>query len=40
MPQRFVEIGILEEITGYTRNRRFLYAPYIELFRDDEENAL
>jgi len=37
---RFVEIGILDEITGYTRNRRFQYAPYIELFRDDEENAL
>ncbi|HHL39463.1 MAG TPA: Fic family protein [Deltaproteobacteria bacterium] len=33
---RFVELGILEEITGYARNRRFLYAPYIALFRDDE----
>ena len=36
---RFVELGILEEITGYTRNRRFRYAPYIALFRDDEGNT-
>ncbi len=33
---RFVELGILEEITGYTRNRRFQYTPYIALFREDE----
>jgi Fic family protein len=30
-----VELGILEEITGQARNRRFRYAPYIELFNDD-----
>ncbi|RMD58167.1 Fic family protein [Candidatus Parcubacteria bacterium] len=33
---RFVELGILEEITGYTRNRRFRYTPYITIFGDDE----
>ncbi|MPZ47632.1 MAG: Fic family protein [Betaproteobacteria bacterium] len=31
---RLVEIGVLSEMTGYTRNRRFRYAPYIELFSD------
>ncbi len=36
---RFVELGILEESTGYARNRRFRYGPYIALFRDDEENT-
>ena len=29
---RLVEIGVLQEITGNARNRRFRYAPYIELF--------
>jgi Fic family protein len=29
---RLVEIGILNEMTGYARNRRFRYAPYIALF--------
>lgn len=32
---RFVDIGILEEATGYRRNRVFRYEPYIRLFRDD-----
>jgi Fic family protein len=36
---RFVDLGILEEITGYAHNRRFRYEPYIALFRDDEEIA-
>ena len=31
------ECGILEEITGQTRNRRFLYRSYYELFRDGDE---
>ena len=31
---RLVEIGVLSEMTGYTRNRRFRYAPYIALFSD------
>jgi Fic family protein len=29
---RLQEIGVLQEITGYARNRRFRYAPYIGLF--------
>ena len=32
--RRLVEAGILEEITGYARNRRFRYRPYISLFSD------
>ena len=31
---RLVQIGVLSEMTGYTRNRRFRYAPYIALFND------
>jgi hypothetical protein len=27
--------GTLEEITGQTRNRRFMYQSYIDLFRED-----
>ena len=32
--RRLVEAGLLEEVTGYARNRRFRYRPYIELFSD------
>ena len=31
---RLVDLGILEEITGYKRNRRFRYGPYVELFSE------
>ena len=31
---RLVELGVLSEMTGYARNRRFRYAPYIALFSD------
>ena len=31
---RLVKLGVLSEMTGYARNRRFRYAPYIELFSD------
>ncbi|MGE3343955.1 MAG: Fic family protein [Vicinamibacterales bacterium] len=31
---RLVELGILHEVTGYARNRRFRYDPYIALFQD------
>jgi hypothetical protein len=29
------ELGILREITGHARNRRFRYEPYVRLFTDD-----
>lgn len=32
---RLVELGILREMTGYARNRRFRYEPYIRLFTDE-----
>jgi Fic family protein len=31
---RLVQVGILEEMTGHARNRRFRYAPYIALFAE------
>mgnify|MGYP003412360441 FL=1 len=31
---RLVELGVLSEMTGYARNRRFRYAPYIALFNE------
>jgi len=31
---RLVDLGVLSEMTGYARNRRFRYAPYIALFND------
>ena len=36
---RLVEIGVLQEMTGYARNRRFRYAPYIELFSEEQSRA-
>jgi Fic family protein len=32
---RLVELGVLSEMTGYARNRRFRYAPYIALFSEE-----
>ncbi len=34
---RLLEIGMLREITGYARNRRFRFEPYLRLFEDSEE---
>ena len=36
---RLVEIGLLTEITGYARNRRFRFDPYLRLFEDGAEMA-
>ncbi len=33
--ERLTDIGILVEITGQMRNRRFRYDPYIQLFADE-----
>lgn len=34
--KRFEELAILDEATGRTRNRRFLYSPYVDLFADNK----
>ena len=31
---RFEQLGILTEVTGFARNRRFRYEPYVRLFAD------
>lgn len=31
---RLVELGLIREITGQARNRRFRYEPYIALFEN------
>jgi Fic family protein len=36
---RLASVGILAEMTGYVRNRRFRYAPYIALFNDGTADA-
>lgn len=33
------ELGLLQEETGYKRNRRFRFAPYLALFEDPPEGA-
>jgi Fic family protein len=33
--RRLAEIGVLEEMTGHARNRRFRYGAYVRLFTDD-----
>lgn len=37
--KRLDKLGLLEEITGQVRNRRFRYAPYIQLFADQETES-
>ncbi len=37
--RRLADIGLLREITGYARNRRFRFDPYLRLFEDREEVA-
>lgn len=32
---RLADLGILREVTGHARNRRFRYDPYVQLFTDD-----
>jgi hypothetical protein len=34
---RLVDVGLLREITGYARNRRFRFDPYLRLFEDAED---
>jgi Fic family protein len=34
--KHFQDLGLLREITGQKRNRRFSYDPYLNLFKDPE----
>ena len=36
---RLVDVGLLREITGYARNRRFRFDPYLRLFEDPNGTA-
>jgi Fic family protein len=36
---RLVKLGVLVEMTGYARNRRFRYAPYIALFSNHANDS-
>lgn len=36
LTKQLQDLGILSEITGKKRNRRFGYKPYLDLFRDSE----
>ncbi len=36
---KFVGSGILHEMTGHARNRKFMYRSYINLFHDDAVEA-
>lgn len=33
---RLVDIGMLKEITGYARNRRYRFEPYLVIFEDED----
>lgn len=35
---RLVELGVLREVTGYTRNRRFRYEAYVRLFTEEMDD--
>ena len=37
--QRLVGLGMLREITGQTRNRRFRYDAYVRLFEEAEPDS-
>jgi len=37
--KRLVGVGVLREVTGYSRNRRFQYDEYVRLFTTDVEVA-
>lgn len=36
---RLVKVGLLREMTGHKRNRRFAYRPYLDLFADGDAQS-
>ena len=33
--EQFMQLGLVEEITGWQRNRRYRFKPYLALFEDE-----
>ena len=38
--RRLTDLGLLRETTGYARNRRFRFDPYLRLFEDSHDRPL
>lgn len=34
---RLVDLGILQEVTGFARSHRFRYEPFVRLFTEERE---
>jgi len=40
LAKQMIKLGILNEITGYARNRKFLYKDYFDILKEGVEEAL
>jgi hypothetical protein len=37
--KQMIKLGILNEITGYARNQKFLYKDYFDILKEGEEET-